>query len=189
MGFEPALLLTIFEQLSPSSCSFALSLEAASQSSLSGLLLLSLSEHSGSSPLLLLQLLHLCGAQTSSFCSMNRSNSLSCRGNSGFALGHVLANLSSQLDLLDLLLSLRSDLNLLCRLLLLLLLSNTLLISLNCRLGSRLALLDLFHGLFHPLGFGFTAATLGLKFSTNLNKSVFSHFTLAELVFRVRSRS
>lgn len=183
--------LSLLEKnLSPSGGSFALGLEAASQSSLSGLLLLSLSEHSGSSPLLLLQFLHLCGAQTGSFCSMDRSNSLSSDGNSLFALSHVLANLSSQLDLLLLLLSLRTDLNLLCWLLLLLLPCNTLLVSLNGRLGSRLAFLDLFHGLFHPLGFGFTTtATLGLNLSTNLNKSVFSHFTLAELIFRVRSRS
>ena len=182
--------LSLLEKnLSPSGGSLTLSLETASQSSLSSLLLLSLFEHSGSSPLLLLKLLDLCGAQTSSFCSMNRCNSLSCQGNSSFALSQVLANLSSQLDLLNLLLSLRSDLDLLYWLLFLFIPSNTLLVGLNGRLSSRLALLDLFHGLFHFLGLGFsTTASLGLNFSTNLNKSVFSHFTLAEFIFRLRSR-
>jgi hypothetical protein len=62
-----------------------------------------------------------------------------------------------------------------------------LLVGLNSRLGLRLALFDLFHGLLHLLLLGFALIASGLCF--DLNKSILLFFltTLAE-VLRLRAR-
>lgn len=175
------------KNLSPPSGSLTLGLKTTSQGSLALLLSSSLSEN-GLFPLLLfLELLHLSSSQTGSFGSVDGGNSLSGLNDSSLALSHVLARLSLYLLLFDGLLLGLHDLLALLRLLLLARPGNLLLVGLNSRLGLRLALFDLFHGLLHLLLLSFALIASGLCF--DLNKSILLFFltTLAE-VLRLRAR-
>ena len=161
---------------SPCSC-LSLSFQSASKSHFSSLLLTSLSKHGSSSSLLLLELFHSCSAKTGSLCSMNRSNVLSCLGNSSLALSHVLADLSLNLPFLWLLVRLLSlsDLCLLFGLLLSTRPRNSLLIGLNLGLCCWFAFPDFLGRLFHPSSLSFSII-LCLDLRIDLYKSVFLLF-------------
>ena len=172
------------KNLSPPGSSLTLSLKTTSQGSLALLLSSPLAKSDLSPSPLFLELLHLSSSQTGSFSSVDGGNNLSGLSDSGLALRHVLALLSLYLLLLDgLLLGLR-DLLALLRLLLLARPGNILLVGLDSRLFSGLALFDLFHGLFHLLLLCLFSARLHSGLSINLDKGILSLLftTLAEIL-------